>query len=68
MVFRIYNKIIDIVIIPIVIFLVYFLIMLPIGFVIMLFKSDFIEQKINKDIESYWIVCEKYIVKTESQF
>ena len=53
---------------PIVMFIVYFLTVVPTGLIMKLFRKDLLSQKINKKVDSYWIIRDKPIGSMDNQF
>ena len=49
-------------------FLIYYIIFLPIGFIMRLINKDFLQINIDKKIPSYWIDKEKKTSTMKNQF
>ena len=53
---------------PIVMFIVFFLTVVPTGLIMKLFGKDLLTQKINKNVNSYWVKRDKPIGSMKNQF
>ena len=53
---------------PVVMGIVFFLVVTPVGIVLRIMGKDLLNKKINKNIQSYWIKREKNITTMKEQF
>jgi hypothetical protein len=53
---------------PIVMFLIYFVTVVPTGLIMKLLGKDLLSQKLNKNLNSYWIKRDKSIGSMKNQF
>ena len=53
---------------PIVMFLIYFLTVVPTGLIMKLLGKDLLSQKLNKNVNSYWVKRDKPIGSMKNQF
>ncbi|MEQ1723953.1 MAG: hypothetical protein ABL930_12315, partial [Pseudobdellovibrio sp.] len=58
------NKIVS----PIILFVLFFLVFLPIGLLLKIFRKDILSLKINKEQQSYWIKSETSSTNMVDQF
>ena len=62
------GKLLGNIVSPIIILLLYFLTVTPIGIIMRLLGKDLIGLKLDKSAQSYWIKREKYLDSMENQF
>ena len=53
---------------PIIFFLLYFLVITPIGMIMRIFKKDLLNLAINKEAKTYWINSETSMTQFKDQF
>ena len=53
---------------PILMFLIYFVTVIPTGFIMKLLGKDLLSQKLNKNLNSYWVKRDKPIGSMKNQF
>ena len=56
------------VVVPVVMALVYFTTVVPIGLIMRLMGKDMLRQKLDKNAKSYWIVCDQPMGSMRDQF
>lgn len=62
------GLVLSVVITPLVMGLTYFLLMVPLGLLINVFKRDLVGKKIDKEADSYWITREEEMGSMRDQF
>lgn len=56
------------IVVPVFLFFTYFVIFTPMGFLVKLFKRNYIDKKIDKKLKSYWIKRDRKIGSFDDQF
>ena len=63
-----FGKVLGGIVAPIVMFFVYFFTVVPTGLIMRLLGKDLLTQKINKNVDSYWVKRDKPIGSMKNQF
>ena len=56
------------IVVPIFLLITYFLIFTPMGFLVKLFKKNYIDKKIDYNLNSYWVDRDKKVGSFDDQF